>query len=169
MMSDKPETFVKRKGWPKGKKRLKAVAEEVSRDDIIQDVIEVEVVDASTLPEPVQADNSRIPGINLTMSQVSTLLKEVVQAAREPDEETKEAKAKEKARKAINLAENMETARIEMMAVEHRQSSCGHVKENGRPSTGGQLHSDGMFHEFCLRCQKVIRVFRPSQEQVMSA
>ncbi len=103
------------------------------------------------------------------MASISNLVMDAVRAAKEPDPEVLEKKAEEKRRREQVIAENLETARIEMQAKIDRENSCSHMKENGRPCTGGQVHSDGMFHEFCLRCQKVIRVYKPAQENMMYA
>lgn len=89
----------------------------------------------------------------MTMEQVMLM----IQALREPDDETKRKRQEERLLQARREAEALQLAKDEMEQKAFRHSHCGtghgpHTKDNGRSAIQGQIHSDGMFHGICVRC-----------------
>lgn len=72
------------------------------------------------------------------------------------------------------MREKAQHARVEVgKAAEReriaRQANCNHKMNNGNSdkyAVGGQLHSDGKVHMLCLRCQKEVSVYTPSQQEL---
>jgi hypothetical protein len=98
--------------------------------------------------------------LNLSLDQLKELIADAIRVAKEPDPAT-QAKLDEEARQVqVRREEALELARIEIEQRELGWASCSHTKENGKPSIGGQVHSDGLYHPICLRCQKPFPTFK---------
>ena len=86
----------------------------------------------------------------------------------------KEAKTlnKESAEAVLREQARQDMLRITMehvALVKRNQAACGHVKDNGRSTIGGQVHNDGMYHPLCLRCFKAFPPRRPQHEEIDTA
>ena len=92
-----------------------------------------------------------------------------VKAAREPDEDTKRKLAEEKERMEARRQSMLAVAKAEEKQREDAWRNCNHTKPNGRPSVGGQVHSDGLYHPFCLRCQFPFPARKPQDANVVGA
>lgn len=116
----------------------------------------------------MKVESQEPAGINITADQLQKILQEVVKAAREPDEITKQKQEEEKLLKERRLKESVEMAKAEEQARELRWKTCTHTKPDGRTAVAkGQVFSDGLYHPFCLACQKPFPTFRPSPEDMI--
>lgn len=118
------------------------------------------------MPEVVFIPPEEKPKVDQQVTVTIEQFKELIRELRKPSDEEQAKIDKEKAILARRREEMVELGRIEQEQRELNQSRCGHTKPDGKPSTGGQVHSDGLYHEFCLRCQKEIRVMKPSQDMM---
>lgn len=98
--------------------------------------------------------------INLSMEDILMLIK----AAKAPDDETVAKKAAEEAKRQQQMAEMLRIAKIEDQNRINLQSNCSHRKQNGESTFKGQIHSDGLYHPLCLRCQKLLPPQIPPRE-----
>lgn len=114
--------------------------------------------------------SDQLRSVTLTPEQLQELMSATVaaavRAAREPDAATK-AKLQKEADDAERKRQDMlELARVEEQSKQDRWASCSHTKENGRPCVGGQINSDGLVHNICLRCQYEFPPFAPTKDMV---
>jgi hypothetical protein len=100
------------------------------------------------------------PTLNLTISQLKEVIADAIRIAKEPDPATQAKLDEEKRQAEIRLKDSIELARLEIEMRELAWASCSHTKENGKQCIGGQVHSDGLYHPFCLRCQKPFPPFK---------
>lgn len=106
--------------------------------------------------------------ISISPDQLQKILQEVVRAAKEPDEATKQKLAEEAALKERRLKESIEMAKAEEEARELRWRTCAHIKPDGRTAVAkGQVFSDGFYHPFCLVCQKPFPLVKPTPEDMI--
>lgn len=97
---------------------------------------------------------------------LSKAIEAAVKAAKEPDEATKARIAKEAEEAEKRQAQMIELAKAEEESRKVKWANCSHKKENGKPCVGGQIHSDGLVHLFCLRCQYPFPPFKPTQDML---
>lgn len=90
-------------------------------------------------------------------------VKEIVRAAREPSEEEKAKQKKEKELQDRRRKEAIILAKEEEEAVRKRQANCSHLKESGKTAVMGQVHSDGLYHPLCIKCQKEFTPVEPPE------
>lgn len=88
---------------------------------------------------------------------------DIVRAVKEPTEEEKQKRQKEEELRDRRRKEAILLAKEEEEAIKRRQANCSHTKENGKPSIAGQVHSDGLVHPICLRCQKEFKPHPPAE------
>lgn len=128
-------------------------------------------------PKPAATDGGMI---TLTFEQLQTLLK--AQSAdqaeamkqfgielRKPTPEEAEKLADAKVRAARARAERIADIEAEAAGKAAGQAACesnGHKKENGRSAIGGQIHNDGLFHPFCIRCFKEFTPTKPHSDMI---
>ena len=115
------------------------------------------------------AEANKMPENGISVAAIRVIVLAAVKAEREPDPEVAEQAAKDKERKRMAREQTIAVVQAEMDAVTNRQDNCNHLKENGRPRTGGQLHSDGYIHIFCLNCQKEVNKYKPNMDQMAMA
>lgn len=99
-------------------------------------------------------------GVMLTAAQMIEIIKEL----RKPDDETVAAKEEAERKRQISMKQMIELAKIESENTRRNQERCSHKKENGNTLWMGQIHSDGMFHPLCFRCQKMGTPMEPPRE-----
>lgn len=102
--------------------------------------------------------------LTVTMDQLNDLIANAIRVAKEPSPEEAQKQAEEKARIAQLRQDSIDMAKLEIEQRELGYKNCSHQKENGKPSVGGQIHSDGLYHPFCLRCQKPFEPFKVAGE-----
>ena len=110
--------------------------------------------------------------LEITPEQLQALIVTAVRAAREPDPETAARLAKERERAELIQNERIATAKAEEAAHEQRQSSCNHMKDEGRSTRTAVMasyNSDGKIHPICVRCQKLFEPFVPADPLAYSA
>lgn len=107
--------------------------------------------------------------ISLTPDQLKDMIAAAIAAgvreATKPTPEQQEKLDSDKRNK-----ERAQQARIEVgnaAAKERvaRQATCNHKMDNGNAEKfciNGQLHSDGLMHPICLRCQMEFKPYRPT-------
>jgi hypothetical protein len=93
---------------------------------------------------------SKDPVINLTYSQI----KEIISEIKKPDPFEQEKQAQAQALRDRAKAEKLEMVKLEAEQKHNREANCSHRKQNGESTIMGQIHSDGMRHAVCFRCQK---------------
>jgi len=102
------------------------------------------------------------PALTLTKEDLQEILLAVVKAGKQPTEEEAEKLKEAKARAEKNKADFVKMVEQEQQAKAARQASCGHRKENGRFSTGGQVIGGRFALLLCSHCQKPwYKVFSP--------
>lgn len=104
--------------------------------------------------------------INLSFDDLQKLIVMAIKTAKEPDDETKLKNDEEKTRKASNLRQMIENAKITEENQKRSQARCGHRKGDGQSTVYGQIHSDGKIHPICVRCQKLFTAYAPPQELI---
>jgi hypothetical protein len=90
----------------------------------------------------------------LTQEQVDLMTvfaRTLMQGDPEEHAEKEALKERRKAMKA-SMVEAVEKARLTKIAA---QQACLHQKENGRPSTGGQMLSNGNVAIICMHCRRI--------------
>lgn len=142
----------------------KMVAERLAKQDPDAPAEITELpAEAEPTPEPLPSDLETA----LTKSLVAAM-----QVLKAPDPLELEKMEAEKARKADARARRIEEIRLEMQAKKDVEDACesyGHLKENGKSAkVRGQIHNDGYYHPFCLRCNKRFPIEKASLEEIMS-
>lgn len=97
-----------------------------------------------------------------SMSEVVTLTKQdfqemmiaILKAAKEPSAEEQSKIDEAKKREAKNKADFVQMVKQEQDSKTYRQNACGHKKENGRFSTGGQVIGGRFALLLCSHCQR---------------
>mgnify|MGYP001574483719 CR=1 FL=1 len=103
------------------------------------------------------------------VQQTGITLEQLLAFARElkaPDPEEAAKKAAEKAHAAESRRQMVQMAKDYEAQIAQRQMDCRHVKENGRSAVVGQVHSDGLVHPLCQRCQKAFTPRKPTHEEM---
>jgi hypothetical protein len=116
--------------------------------------------------ETTKTQQAQPPGVFLTFEQIKELMVEAVKAAKAPSEAEQKKLDEQAAIEKRRLAESIELANIEIENREKAWASCSHRKPNGVPSRGGQIHSDGLLHIFCLICQFPFPPTKPLPENM---
>lgn len=110
--------------------------------------------------------------MELTKDQLESLIAKAIETAvrvaKEPTEEEQMKKLQEEEERDRRRKEAVELARVEEESKKAAWASCSHTKPNGQRSVSGQIHSDGLVHPICLRCQFPFPPFKPSAEQITS-
>jgi hypothetical protein len=101
-------------------------------------------------------------GINLNMEQLVALIREM----KKPDDETLAKKAAEEARRQESMAAMLVVARLEEENHKRAQTNCRHEKQDKTSTWYGQVHSDGLIHPICVRCQKLATPYPPPRELI---
>lgn len=102
----------------------------------------------------------------LTQEQVDLMTvfaRTLMQGDPEEHKEKELLKERRKAMKA-SMIEAVEKARLSKTAA---QNSCDHMKENGKPSTGGIVLSDGSVAVLCLKCFRPWKVPATNEQRRM--
>ena len=116
-----------------------------------------------TVPSDIQLPKSRTEEDPMAELVGIMLRKEAAQARKEQTQEERNATSRE------------QMLAIEMQAIamkEANQAACektGHVKENGRTAINGQIHNDGYYHPFCIRCFKTFKKVLPRGEFIQNS
>jgi hypothetical protein len=111
--------------------------------------------------------DAKLTAVTLTAEQLQALLLEVVRAAKEPDELTKQKIEEEKANRERRARQAVELAKLEEEQQQKRWAACSHTKPDGRRAIGGQVHSDGLIHPICLICNKQFTPVSPTPDQLV--
>ena len=115
---------------------------------------------AEEIKEIPQKSPEKVPGtVTLTMGDIKDLIAEI----KKPSELEQEKIDQERQLRERRRRESIALATLEMEQKALKQSNCNHTKPNGKPCIGGQIHSDGMVHMICLRCQKEFTPTKPDQ------
>lgn len=109
------------------------------------------------------------PTVNLTVKDIQALMIAAIAEAKKPDPAVLKAQEEAEERRLQVVKENLLTAALEDQGRLARQAACSHTKENGRPRTVITYLSDGKNHEMCLWCQKEIRVWEPTKDELVMA
>lgn len=112
------------------------------------------------------SDGHTTTGVNLTASDLERLITRVIKASKEPDEETQKNIDKEKADRQKRMEQMLLEARQNEENVLRQQANCGHKKPDATPTIFGQIHSDGLIHPLCVRCQKLFTPYKPPMELI---
>lgn len=127
---------------------------------------------AVKVPHPITGDQL-IEALRMLMSgQDESRKNELIAFAQElkkPDPEELAKKEAEKARRAENRAQMIQMIQEGDAKRLAQQAMCeryGHKKENGRSGISGQVHSDGLLHLLCVRCNKQFPGVKPDQEHM---
>lgn len=117
--------------------------------------------------EPVEG-KQEIPrgGVLMTPDQIRELLVSVVAEMKKPTAQEQEKLDKETEQKRRDQIARVEVGRAEEQRRKSEQARCSHLRPDGKPRTGGQLHSDGKVHIFCLGCQKEVNVYTPGGYEI---
>lgn len=103
--------------------------------------------------------------VNMTFDQLQALMASIatniVMELKKPTPEEAAKLATDKALLDRRRTEMVRIAREETSRLVDFQARCSHLKENGKPATGGQLYSNGHVNMFCLRCGKVVEDYIP--------
>jgi len=103
--------------------------------------------------------------VNLSASVFENMVMKAIQLAKEPDEETKEKLAKEKAARAEYMKGMMQAAEQEQQARKNAQEHCSHKKPDGSSRVhAGQVYSDGKIRPMCVWCQKIFKEYDAPRE-----
>lgn len=111
---------------------------------------EMSPADLQELMKQMQAPSAS--GQTFTMDQVLAVVKEFASELKKPSLEEQEKQEADRKRRLMIAQERVIIAKEFTEQQERIQSSCPHVKENGRTAIQGQVHSDGMWHGFCFKC-----------------
>ena len=147
-----------------------------------ESVIEPMVVDEGltattgvTLPEPTQTvdappqegETPLTPSqIQQVMQSMSTTFMDGIREMKKPDEATAEKFRKQKEREERAAKSMRAAAMLEMENKKKVQDNCPHLKENNKSTLVGQVHSDGLIHPICQRCQKEFKPYAPEAQDV---
>lgn len=101
-------------------------------------------------------------GINLNMDQLIALIREM----KKPDDETLEKKAKEDQRRKEAMESMIQLSKLETENRLRGQKNCPHEKQDKSSTWYGQVHSDGLIHPICVRCQKEATPYAPPRELI---
>ena len=110
----------------------------------------------------IQGEDGPAVGISLTFEQI----KELIKAAKAPDDETVRLKAEAEARRQEQMTQMIAIAKIEEETRRNSQDRCGHKKSDQSSTIYGQIHSDRKIHPICVRCQKLFAPYDPPMELV---
>ncbi len=98
--------------------------------------------------------------VNLSFDQIMQLIK----TAKEPDEDTLQAKAEEKRRRQESMANMLKEAQQEEASMKQRHDRCSHRKPDNASAVHGQIHSDGLIHPICVICQRLFSPYAAPRE-----
>ena len=110
----------------------------------------------------VSAEGGTPVSVVLTFEQIRELIRE----AKAPDADTQEKKQNEEVRRKARLEQMLSEANLQERNARMQQSQCGHKKQDGESTVRGQIHSDGLVHPICLRCQKMFTPYEPPRELI---
>lgn len=108
--------------------------------------------------------------VNLSVPDLMAMMKgmmtEVVAAMKAPTKEEQKKLDEEAVKRqeflAACLAEGKQAAKNKAL----NEARCGHVKPDGSTAYHGQIHSDGLIHPICIRCQKLRTPYAPPAELI---
>jgi hypothetical protein len=109
----------------------------------------------------METENQSV-GINLNMDQLMALIREM----KKPDDETMAAKAAEDKRKKDAMDSMIALTKLEQENRARGQKNCPHEKQDKTSTWYGQVHSDGLIHPICVRCQKEATPYPPPRELI---
>ncbi len=112
----------------------------------------------------IDTPDGKTLAVALTFDQQMELMRAMVTEMRKPDQATLDKMEQDRLRLERQKEDMIKVANMEIAAIKANQAACSHRKENGRTLFHGQVHSDGMYHGICLRCQFLLPPSRPSAE-----
>jgi hypothetical protein len=110
------------------------------------------------LNEPIKE-----PVINLTFNQI----KDIIAELKKPNPLEAEKIEKEQQLRQRAKEEKIEQVRLDAEMKRQREEGCSHRKQNGESTIMGQIHSDGMRHSVCFRCQKEFPPQKVSMQEMV--
>ena len=102
----------------------------------------------------------------LLTKAIATAVSSAIMESRKPTDAEMAKLAKEEADTKRRMEEMLIVAKAEEESKRLQWANCNHKKEDGRPSIGGQIHSDGLVHPLCLHCQFEFPPYKPTQEML---
>lgn len=103
---------------------------------------------------------------DLLTKAIASAVRTAIEESRKPTPEELAKKLKEEEDANRRMQEMLTVARAEEEAKKQAWANCKHVKEDGRPSVSGQVHSDGKIHPICLRCQFEFTPYAPTSDML---
>ncbi len=91
----------------------------------------------------------------------------IVELARKPDVATQSKIDREEKELQERRDRTIADAKLEEALRAQRQRNCSHKRPDGKSLVMGQVHSDGMIHGLCFRCQKLATP-RPVPQQYLA-
>ena len=100
------------------------------------------------------------PQGTLSMEQLAWLVKKL----KEPSDIEAAKLAADAKKLEVQKLQMVDLARIETENRRRAQDNCNHKKPNGETSWAGQIHSDGLYHPICLKCNMHGKTQEPPRE-----
>lgn len=111
------------------------------------------------------------PEVAAPITQPTFTMKDVIEVVKTMAEEMKKPSAEEQAkidaergRMLSNQQSSIASAQQRQAMTDAQQNGCGHMKGpkyEGQTTVAAPLHSDGLHHPICLRCNKQFPPFAP--------
>lgn len=161
------------------RKRMAQLEEEDRKKKLQEEQANMESKPQEQKVEPMTPQEQRAPDFQVqpvpagTMSfeQVQALLMAAVREMKKPTEQEQRKIDEQLAKEKRMLEARIEVGKADELRRTAFQKICPHVRwdGDGKPCVQGQLFSDGIWRGFCLRCQKVVREFRPDPSMMTMA
>lgn len=104
--------------------------------------------------------------VQLSGADIERIMLAAIKASKEPDEETQQRLAQEKAQRDQSMKNMLAEARQSEEATRNRQTRCSHRKPDQATAVHGQIHSDGKIHPICVICQKLFVPYEAPREMM---